>query len=399
MTHAPPIYLDYNATTPVDPRVLEAMLPFFCDRFGNAASRHHALGCDAAKAVEAAREQVAAILNADPREIVWTSGATESDNLAVKGVAAAPAYAGRGNHLVTVATEHRAVLEPSEYLEGKGCRVTVLPVDSGGHVDLRRLADSLTDRTLLVSVMHANNELGVLHPIREIGALCKARGVLFHTDATQSFGKEPIDVDAMGIDLLSASAHKFCGPKGVGFLYVRRRDPRVRLEALLHGGGHEKGVRSGTLNVPGIVGLGAAAALCRTEGSAEQARIGVLRDRLERGLLSGLEDVRVNGDPATRLAGTTNLSFGGVDGEELMESVPELAVSSSSACTSALAQPSYVLGALGCDEARIRGSVRFSLGRFTTEAEIDAAIARVMEAVKSLRVAAPGHAARDEGQA
>jgi cysteine desulfurase len=383
------IYLDYNATTPLDPRVLDAMMPFFRDRFGNAASRHHALGCDAAKAVEAAREEVAALLGADPREIVWTSGATESDNLAIKGVATSPAYASRGNHLVTVATEHRAVLDPCEHLESKGFKVTYLGVAGDGTIDLERLDAAITGRTVLVSVMHANNETGVLHPIREIAALCRKKGALFHTDATQSLGKEPIDVEALGVDLLSASAHKICGPKGVGFLYVRRRNPRVRCEALLHGGGHEKGLRSGTLNVPAIVGLGAAASLCRREAPAETERVRALRDRLERGILSGLEDVSVNGGGAPRVATTTNLSFGGVDGEALMKRMPDLAVSSSSACTSALLQPSYVLGAMGGDDARIRGSVRFSLGRFTTPEEIDAATRRVVETVQDLRKTAP----------
>ncbi len=378
------IYLDYNATTPLDPRVLEAMLPFLRESFGNAASRHHALGCDAAKAVEKARAEVAAVIGADPREIVWTSGATEADNLAIKGVVASPAYAAK-REIVTVATEHRAVLDPCEHLESKGCKVTYLRVDREGGLDLERLAGAITEKTALVSVMHANNETGVLHPIGEIGALCKRRGVLFHTDATQSFGKEPIDVEAFGIDLLSASAHKVCGPKGAGFLYVRRKGPRVRCEPLLHGGGHEKGLRSGTLNVPAIAGLGAAAALAREEMASEQPRFRKLRDRLESGILSALEGVSVNGHRERRLATTSNLSFGGVDGEDLMKRLPEIAVSSSSACTSALLQPSYVLGAMGRDEAAVRGSVRFSLGRFTTEAEIGAAVAAVVEAVRALR--------------
>ena len=376
------IYLDHNATTPVDPRVLEAMTPFFTQHFGNPASRHHALGCDAAKRVETAREQVASVIGADPREIIWTSGATESDNLALQGVARSPVY--RKTHIVTVATEHRAVLDPCEVLEKRGFALTYLGVESDGCVDLERLANAITDQTLMVSVMHANNEIGVLHPIADIGALCKARGVLFHTDATQSFGKEPIDVNAMGIDLLSASAHKMHGPKGVGVLFVRRRGPRVRCEALLHGGGHERGLRSGTLNVPGIVGMGAAATLPVDDG------VRALRDRLETGILSGLDGVEINGHRTQRLANTTNLSFAGVDGEELMKRMPEIAVSSSSACTSALLQPSYVLGALGCHEARIRGSVRFSLGRFNTAEEIDTATARVVESVTVLRTAGDG---------
>ena len=371
------IYLDHNATTPVDPLVLEAMMPFFSEHFGNPASRHHALGCDAAQTVETARKQVASVIGADSREIVWTSGATESDNLALQGVARSSAY--RKKHIVTVVTEHRAVLDPCEALEKQGYSVTYLGVDADGCVDLDRLAATLTDQTLLVSVMHANNEIGVLHPIADIGSICKARGVLFHTDATQSFGKEPIDVNAMGIDLLSASAHKIHGPKGIGVLYVRRRDPHVRCEALQYGGGHERGLRSGTLNVPGIVGMGAAAALPVDEG------IRALRDRLEAGILSGLDGVEINGHPIKRLASTTNLSFTGVDGAKLMKRMPEIAVSSSSACTSALLQPSYVIGALGWPEARMRGSVRFSLGRSNTAEEIDIATARVVEAVRALR--------------
>ena len=356
------------------------MLPCFREQFGNAASRHHRLGSDAAEAVETARGQVASLIGADPREIVWTSGATESDNLAIKGVAASPAYSTRGNHIVTVTTEHRAVLDPCEHLEGQGFKVTHLRVDRLGRLDLGRLEAAITPKTILVSVMHANNETGWLHPIREIGALCRNHKTLFHTDATQSFGKEPIDVNADSIDLLSASAHKVHGPKGVGFLYVRRRDPRVRCEPLLHGGGHEKGLRSGTLNVPAIVGMGAAAAICLKERAAEQERLRALRDRLEQGIRSTLKGVEVNGDPAHRLATTSNLSFPGADAEELMKRMPQVAASTSSACTSALLQPSYVLGALGCDEARAKGSIRFSLGRFTTEAEIDDAVEQIVRA-------------------
>ena len=371
------IYLDHNATTPIDPRVLDAMMPFLTDQFGNAASRHHTLGCDAAKAVERARAEVAAVIGADPREIVWTSGATESNNLALHGIANSRAH--RKRHIVTVATEHRAILDPCEHLEDQGFRVTYLGVDANGCLDIDRLATVITDETLMVSVMHANNEIGVLHPIGDIGAICRQRGVLFHTDGTQAFGKEPIDVNTMGIDLLSASAHKIHGPKGVGLLYVRRRDPRVRCAALIQGGGHERGMRSGTLNVPGIVAMGVAATL------VSPGEIRVLRDRLEEGILSRLDDVEVNGDRTERLANTTNLSFGGVDAAKLMKRVPDIAVSSSSACTSALLQPSYVLGALGCDDERIRGSLRFSLGRFNTVAEIDQAAAQIVEAVTALR--------------
>ena len=370
------IYLDHNATTPLDPRVLDAMLPYLREKFGNAASRHHAAGREAADAVERARAQVASLLGADPRELVWTSGATESVNLALQGVFAAPAHAAKGDQLVTVATEHRAVLDVAAALEKRGVRVTRLGVDRDGKLDLDRLAAAITDKTVLVSVMHANNETGVLHPVREIGALCRSKGVLFHTDATQSVGKEPIDLST--VDLLSASAHKLHGPKGAGLLFVRRRDPHVRVEPILHGGGHERGMRSGTLNVPAIVGFGAAAELAKPEPIAPRA----LRDRLESALLALGDVVRNGAEP--RLATTTNLSFGGVDAEALIKAVPEVAVSTSSACTSAQMQPSYVLGALGCDEARIRGSVRFSLGRFTTGAEVDRAAALIGDAVRKL---------------
>lgn len=371
------IYLDHNATTPIDARVLDAMMPFLTERFGNAASRHHSLGCDAAMAVDRAREHAASVIGADPREIVWTSGATESNNLALLGVARARAY--RKRHIVTVSTEHRAVLDPCEHLEEHGFTVTYVGVDSDGLVDLQRVADAMTDQTLLVSVMHANNETGVLQPIRELGALCGQRGVLFHTDATQSFAKEPIDVQAMGIHLLSASAHKIYGPKGVGLLYVRRRDPRVRCEPLIRGGGHERGMRSGTLNVPGIIGFGVAATLPADVG------VRALRDRLEKRLLSEIDGVEVNGHGTKRLANTTNLSFEGLDAATLMKRTPELAMSSSSACTSALLQPSYVLGALGCTSARIKGSIRFSLGRSNTTEEVDSAVAQLVASVTALR--------------
>lgn len=378
------IYLDYNATTPLDPRVLEAMEPFLRGSFGNAASRHHRPGREASQAVEQAREQVAAVLGADPREIYWTSGATESNNLALKGVAASPAYSER-RHIITVRTEHRAVLDPCRHLEDQGFEVTTLNVDGCGHLDLGRLQDALRDDTLVVSVMHGNNEIGVLHSITEIGRLCRARKILFHTDATQSFGKEPIDVDADCIDLLSLSAHKVYGPKGVGALFVRRRGPRVRCEALIHGGGHERGLRSGTLNVPGIVGLGAAAELSRKEQKTEQPRVRGLRDRLQKGLVSAIEEVVVNGAAAPRLAGTLNVSFEGVDGDSLIKRLPDVAVSTASACTSASLQPSYVLGALGLSEELLLGSVRFSLGRFTTEDEIDRALDQTVAAVAAER--------------
>lgn len=379
------IYLDYNATTPVDPRVLDAMLPYFRERFGNAASRHHRLGCQAAEAVERARGQVAAVLGADPREILFTSGATESNNLALKGVLQSPYYAKRGDHLVTVTTEHKAVLDPCESLSASGVSVSVLPVEPGGEIDLDRLSSALTERTILVSVMHGNNEIGVLQPIAKIGALCRERGILLHSDATQSFGKEALDVERLGLSLLSLSGHKLYGPKGVGALYVRRRDPRVRCEALMEGGGHERGLRSGTLNVPGIVGLGMAAQLANQGLDEERDRIRGLRDRFEEQVAERLGGVRINGGGNPRLSGTSNLSFAGVDGEELMKEMPEVAVSSASACTSASLQPSYVLGALGLDEEAIHGSVRFSLGRFTTVEEVERAIDIVCGAVEALR--------------
>ena len=379
-----PIYLDYNATTPVDPRVLEAMLPFFRESFGNAASRHHRFGCDASAAVERARLQVAELIAADPREIIFTSGATESNNLAILGVARSPIHA-KGKHFITVRTEHKAVLDPCAHLAEQGYRVTYLTVDDGGRVDLDELADAITVETVLVSVMHANNETGVLQPIREIGRLCTERGALFHTDATQAAGREPIDVESCRVDLLSLSAHKMYGPKGVGALYLRRRRPRVRCEPMLHGGGHERGLRSGTVNVPGVVGLGVAATLAMSERTEDNERMRSLRDRLEGELVRRLPRVRVNGHAEQRLANTASLSFAGVDGDALMKAMPDLAVSSSSACTSASLQPSYVLGAMGLSDELMAGSVRFSVGRFTTEAEIDRAIERVVETVSTLR--------------
>jgi cysteine desulfurase len=378
-----PIYLDYAATTPVDPRVLEAMLPFFSEHFGNAASRNHSKGHYAKEAVENAREEVAQTLGADPREIIWTSGATESNNLALKGVAASSYYKARGNHMVTVTTEHKAVLDPCEALEEHGIDVTYLTVDSQGSLDLERLEEAITEKTILVSVMHANNETGVLHPIRDIGRICKERNVVFHTDATQSFGKEPIDVQEYGIDLLSLSAHKVYGPKGTGALYVRRKRPRVRCEALIHGGGHERGLRSGTLNVPGIVGLGTAARFAREERAEEQKQIRSLRDLLQQGLVAKL-DVTVNGHPEQRMANMLNVSFAGLDADSLMERTPGVALSASAACTSASMQPSYVLAALGYDEERIAGSIRFSLGRFTTQSEIESTIEQVIHSARAL---------------
>lgn len=380
-----PVYLDYNATTPTDPRVLEKMLPFFTERFGNAASRHHQWGCDAAEAVERAREEVAQLIGADPREIIFTSGATEAVNLAIKGVVASPAYRQRRRHIVTVATEHKAVLDTCRYLQDNGCEITFLPVDSDGCLNLDELDRAVTSDTLLVSVMHANNETGVIHPVHEIAGYCKQKGVLFFTDATQAVGRVAIDVEAFGVDLLSLSAHKIYGPKGVGALYVRRRGPRARCEPLIHGGGHERGLRSGTMNVPGVVGLGAAASICRDEMAEEQERLRALRERFETQLLERISIARRNGHPTKRLANTSNISFIGLDSDELLRSMPDLAASSASACTSASLQPSYVLRAMGASEDVLRGSVRFSLGRFTTEEEIRSAVETVAARVEKLR--------------
>ncbi len=374
------IYLDHNATTPLDVHVFESMRPYFLQHYGNAASRHHELGRTAAAAVDAARESVAVVIHADSREIYWTSGATESNNIALRGIAASPAYSNR-RHIVTVRTEHPSVLDPCRYLEEQGFEVTYLSVDQSGRLDLSQIDACIREDTLVVSVMHANNEIGVLHPIGDIGRICRERGTLFHTDAVQSFGKESIDVEAACIDLLSFSGHKIYGPKGVGGLFVRRRGPRVRCEPLMHGGGHERGLRSGTLNVPGIVGLGAAASRCLEEDPAlERERLGAMRDRLEQGLVAGA-GVLVNGADAPRLAGTLNISFPGIDAEELIARLPGLAVSTASACTSASRQPSYVLGALGFDDDRVRGSLRLSVGRFTTERAVDTALRLLLAAV------------------
>ncbi len=380
-----PIYLDYNATTPMDPRVLEAMTPYFLDKFGNAASRNHALGCEAASAVEIARQQIAELIAADPREIIFTSGATEAVNLGIKGVVESPFYAHKDHHIVTVRTEHKAVLDTCAWLETKGWTVTYLPVDANGIIDLKQLEAAVTDQTVLVSVMHANNETGVIQPIRAIAELCKVHGALFLSDATQSVGKEQINVADFGVDLLAMSAHKMYGPKGVGALFVRRRKPRVRCEAIIHGGGHERGLRSGTLNVPGIVGMGAAAKLCRQEMSTEQARIRHLRDELQRYFCSGIRGIVINGSIEHRLSNTINISIDDIDSEVLMRDIPGVAVSSSSACTSAALQPSYVLGAMGRSDEQMAGSIRFSLGRFTTENEIALAVEAFASAVSSLR--------------
>ena len=373
------IYLDHNATTPLDPRVLEAMLPYLQDQFGNAASRQNAPGRRAAAAVDRARDAVAGLLGADPREIVFTSGATEANNLAIFGVTGHPAY-GKKRHLVTVATEHRAVLDPMRELEHRGLELTVLPVDSGGHLDPARLAGALRDDTALVSIMHGNNETGVLHDVEALGQLCRERGALLHCDATQTAGKEPLDLRRLPVDLLSLSAHKMHGPQGVGALFVRRRSPRVRCALQLHGGGHERGMRSGTLNLAGIIGLGAAAEIAAQARAADHTRLQELRNELEAELLQRCPQARVNG-AAPRSAHTLNVAFPGVDAERLLEALPDLALSTAAACTSAAIQPSYVLGAMGLDDARRRGSVRISVGRFTTRDEIRTAGNLIVEAV------------------
>ena len=364
-----PVYLDNNATTPMDPRVLDAMMPYFTRHFGNAASRSHAYGWAAEEAVEMAREQVARLIGAVPQEIVFTSGATEGVNLAIKGVA--EMYSSKGNHIITSQTEHKAVIDTCKHLEKKGLEITWLPVDQTGMINLEELEAAIRPTTILIAIMYANNETGVIHPIREIGALAKKKEVLFFTDATQAVGKIPVDVQADHIDLLSLSAHKFYGPKGAGALYVRRRDPRVRLTAQLDGGGHERGMRSGTLNVPGIAGLGKAADLCRLEMVEEAARLARLRNRLEEGILS-LPGVVLNGHPSNRLPHTLNISFPDRDSNSLLlQFNKKLALSAGSACTSATLEPSYVLKAMGFSDERSYSALRFGLGRFTTEAEID----------------------------
>jgi cysteine desulfurase len=395
MTTRKPIYLDYSATTPVDPRVADKMCRYLTldGEFGNPSSRSHRFGWTAEAAVEEAREQVAALIGADPKEIVWTSGATESDNLAIKG--AMEFYAKKGRHLVTCKTEHKAVLDTCRHLERKGYEVTYLDPEGNGLLDLDKLAAAIRPDTVMVSVMHVNNEIGVIQDAAAIGRLCREKGVLFHTDAAQSAGKVPIDVNAMNIDLLSLSAHKIYGPKGVGALYVRRK-PRVRLEAQMHGGGHERGMRSGTLATHQCVGMGEAFRLAREEMPAEIERIRTLRDRLYRGL-KDIPEVYVNGDLDRRVAGNLNASFNFVEGESLIMALKDLAVSSGSACTSASLEPSYVLRALGRNDELAHSSIRFTIGRFTTQADIDHAAKLVREKVTKLRELSPLWEMHQEG--
>jgi cysteine desulfurase len=382
------IYLDHHSTTPVDPRVLEAMLPWFTEKFGNAASRTHSFGWEAEEAVDKARGQVASLIGAEAKDIVWTSGATESDNLAIKGALAF--HRSRGNHVVTVATEHKAVVDSCKALQKEGlAEVTFVKPDSRGLVSPEQIEAAITDRTVLVSVMHANNEIGVVQPVADIGRVCRQRGVIFHSDAAQSLGKVAIDVNAMSIDLLSMSAHKCYGPKGTGALYVRSKNPRIRITAQMDGGGHERGMRSGTLGVPGIVGMGRACEIAQAEMVEETGRILALREKLRTTIFEQLDQVRLNGDLESRLAGNLNVSFAHVEGESLMMGLREIAVSSGSACSSATLEPSYVLRAIGVSDELAHSSIRFGIGRFNTEQEIDTAAARVVAEVRRLRGLSP----------
>ncbi len=390
-----PIYMDYHATTPVDPRVLEAMLPYFTDKFGNAASRNHAFGWAAEEGVETARAQIAKLIGASPKEIIFTSGATESDNLAIKGVA--EMYREKGNHIITAVTEHKAVLDTCKRLEKYGYRVTYLPVMKDGLIDLDDLKRAMDDKTILVTIMTANNEIGVIQPIEEIGKLCRERGVIFHTDAVQAVGKIPFDVNKQNVDVASISGHKIYGPKGVGALYVRRKNPRVQLSAQIDGGGHERGMRSGTLNVPGIVGLGSACQIAGEEMSQEIKRLGELRDRLKDRIFAGLDEVYINGSMEHRLPHNLNVSFAYVEGESLLMGINDVAVSSGSACTSATLEPSYVLKALGTGDDLAHSSIRFGLGRFNTQEEVDYVADKLIDVVTRLRELSPLYEMAKEG--
>ena len=390
-----PIYMDNHATTPLDPRVLEAMMPYLTTVFGNAASRNHSFGWEAERAVETAREQIAKLIGATAKEIIFTSGATESDNLAIKGIA--EMYRERGNHIITQVTEHKAVLDTCKRLEKYGYRVTYLPVKADGLIDLEDLKRAIDDKTILVTIMAANNEIGVLQPIREIGKICHEKGVIFHTDAVQIVGKAPFNVIQDNVDVASISAHKIYGPKGVGALYVRRRNPRVQIAAQIDGGGHERGMRSGTLNVPGIVGLGKACEIAMQEMDSEAAYLRKLRDRLKAKFESELDYVHVNGSWEHRLPGNLNMSFVYVEGESLLMGINDVAVSSGSACTSATLEPSYVLKALGLGDDVAHSSIRFGLGRFNTEAEVDYIADKLIDIVKKLRELSPLYEMVKEG--
>src|SRR5450432_205196 len=390
-----PIYMDNHATTQMDPRVLDEMLPFFVEKFGNSASRNHSFGWAAEEGVETARERIAKLIGATTKEIVFTSGATESDNLAIKGVA--EMYREKGNHIITAVTEHKAVLDTCKRLEKYGYRVTYMPVQKDGLVDLDDLKRAMDDKTILVSLMFANNEIGVIQPVAEIGKLCHEKGVIFHTDAVQAVGKIPVDVQAMSIDVLSLTAHKIYGPKGVGALYVRRRNPRVQISAQIDGGGHERGMRSGTLNVPGIVGLGKACEIAQKEMAQEAERLRGLRDRLRAGLEAKLDEVFINGSWEHRLPNNLNMSFAYVEGESLLMGINDIAVSSGSACTSATLEPSYVLKALGLGDEIAHSSIRFGLGRFNTKAEVDYVADKLIDVVLKLRELSPLYEMVKEG--
>ena len=390
-----PVYMDNHATTPVDPRVVEAMLPYFGEKFGNSASRNHEFGWVAEEAVENARAQIARLINATPKEIVFTSGATESTNLALKGVA--EMYAEKGNHIITQVTEHKATLDSCKRLEKEGCEVTYLPVQKDGRINMDDLRRAITPKTILISIMYANNEIGVVQPIEEIGKLAKEKGIFFHVDGVQAIGKIPVDVQKDGIDLLSMSGHKLYGPKGVGALYVRRKNPRVQLSAMIDGGGHERGMRSGTLNVPGIVGFGKACELCQQEMAGEDKRLRALRDRLTKSIMSRLDETFINGSMTHRLPHSINISFAYVEGESLLMGINDVAVSSGSACTSATLEPSYVLMALGVGEDLAHTSIRFGIGRFNTEEEVDYVADRVVETVQRLRELSPLYEMAKEG--
>jgi cysteine desulfurase len=390
-----PIYMDNHATTPVDPRVVEAMLPFFTEKFGNAASRNHEFGWQAEEAVENARAQIARLINATPKEIVFTSGATESTNLAIKG--AAEMYREKGNHIITQVTEHKATLDTCKRLEKYGYEVTYLPVEKDGRINLEDLRRAITPKTILISIMYANNEIGVVQPIAEIGKIAKEKGIFFHCDAVQAVGKIPVDVQKDGIDIMSISGHKIYGPKGVGAIYVRRKNPRVQLSAIIDGGGHERGMRSGTLNVTGIVGLGKACELCQIEMAAEDKRLRALRDRLKDSIMSRLDETYINGSMEHRLPHNINISFAFVEGESLLMGINDVAVSSGSACTSATLEPSYVLKALGVGEDLAHTSIRFGLGRFNTQEEVDYVADRVVETVNRLRELSPLYEMAKEG--
>jgi cysteine desulfurase len=390
-----PIYMDNHATTPVDPRVLEAMLPFFGEKFGNAASRNHSFGWSAEEAVENARAQIARLVNANPKEIIFTSGATESNNLAIKGVA--EMYREKGNHIITQVIEHKAVLDTCKRLEKYGFEVTYLPVEKDGRINLDDLRRAITPKTILISIMYANNEIGVINPIAEIGKIAKEKGVFFHVDGVQAAGKVPVDVQKDNIDLLSLSGHKIYGPKGVGALYVRRRNPRVQVSAIIDGGGHERGMRSGTLNVPGIVGMGKACEVCQNEMAEEGERLRGLRERLKDGIFAKLDEVYINGSMVHRLPHNLNVSFAFVEGESLLMGINDVAVSSGSACTSATLEPSYVLKALGVGEDLAHTSIRFGLGRFNTQEEVDYVTDRVVETVNRLRELSPLYEMAKEG--